>query len=127
MRHYEFGRASSVAMGKDTRKYAEKRGCGNGFSWLFSGESIGIVGAPSTKNMRDIPLPDDYPYPSASIGCKKELYEALLRGQCYPSCCVSSTYEAVMKVGPKKWKRLLDDYFEKLPEGTYVILSTDWD
>ena len=58
---------------------------------------------------------------------KKELYEAMLRGQCYPSCCVGSMYEAIMKVGPKKWRRFLDDYFEKLPEGTYVILSTDWD
>ena len=77
--------------------------------------------------MRRISLPDGYPYPSASIGSKKELYEAMLREQCYPSCCVGSMYEAVMKVGPKKWRRFLDDYFEKLPEGTYIILSTDWD
>ena len=127
MRYWEFGKASSIAMGKDTMRYAEKKGCYDNFSWLFSGGSVGIVGAPSTKNMRHISLPDDYPYPSASIGTKKEVYEALLRGQCYPSCCVGSAYEALMKVGPKKGRKFLDDYFEKLPEGTYVILSTDWD
>ena len=42
------------------------------------------------------------------------------------SAYADSKYDAMM-MGPKKRAKLLREYFEKLPEGTYVLLSEDWD
>ena len=126
MREYSFGRASSIAM-KDPFSYSKKRNAAEGFDWLFEGEQVAIYdGVPAQSGMKYLDLTDDYPYPVAKIGSKEMLFYALLNGKCVLSAFADSMYDAMM-MGPKKRAKLLREYFEKLPEGTYVLLSEDWD
>jgi hypothetical protein len=126
MREYSFGRASSIAM-NDPFSYSKKRNAAEGFDWLFEGEHIAIYdGVPAQSGMKYLHLTDDYPYPHVEIGSKEMLFNALQNGQCVLSAFADSMYDAFM-MGPKKRAKLLREYFEKLPEGTYVLLSEDWD
>ena len=125
MRDYCFGKASKYALNDTTPKNRKDEGCDN-CRWLFSGNTVGIWGTPSDSGMKYLNVPDDYPYPSAEIGTKEQLYRALLKGECVPASCVNSGYEYLM-MGKGRKKKLLDEYFEKLPEGMYVILSVNWD
>ncbi len=126
MRDYCFGKASKYALNDTTPKNRKDEGC-DSCRWLISGNREGIWGRPSGSDMKYLlNVPDEYPYPTAKIGTKEQLYRALLKGECVPASCVNSGYEYLM-MGKGRKKKLLDEYFEKLPEGTYVILSVDWD
>lgn len=126
MREYSFGSASSIAM-NDPFSYSKKRNAAEGFDWLFEGEQVAIYdGVPAQSGMKFVYLTDDYPYPTVEIGSKEMLFYALLNGKCVLSAFADSMYDAFM-MGPKKRAKLLREYFEKLPEGTYVLLSEDWD
>lgn len=126
MREYSFGRASSIAM-NDPFSYSKKRNAAEGFDWLFEGKQVAIYdGVPAQSGMKFVYLTDDYPYPTVKIGSKEMLFYALLNGKCVLSAFADSMYDAFM-MGPKKRAKLLREYFEKLPEGTYVLLSEDWD
>lgn len=123
MRNYSFGKASRYAL-ENTVPKKRDAGC-DGCGWLFSRETDGVWGIPSGSGMKHLNVPDDYPYPSAEIGTKEQLYRSLLKGECIPTSCASG-YEFIM-MGKGRKRKLLDDYFEKLPEGAYVLLSVDWD
>ncbi len=123
MRNYSFGKASRYAVENAIPKKRDV-GC-DGCRWLFSGKTDGVWGTPSGSDMRSVNVPDDYPYPYACIGTKEQLYRSLLKGECVPTSCASG-YEFIM-MGKGRKKKLLDEYFEKLPEGVYVLLSVDWD
>ena len=126
MREWSFGRASSIVM-NDPFSYSKKRNAAEGFDWLFEGEQVAIYdGVPAQSGMIFVYLTDDYPYPTVEIGSKEMLFDALQNGQCVLSAFADSMYDAFM-MGPKKRAKLLREYFEKLPEGTYVLLSEDWD
>jgi len=76
--------------------------------------------------MKPLNVPDCYPYPSAEIGTKEQLYRALFEGECLPDSCVTSGYDFLVMESDRR-KQLLDEYFRNLPDGMYVLLSTDWD
>ena len=125
MREFEFGKASKYALSNTIPKDRKDKGC-DSCRWLFSGNIEGIWGTPLGSDMRPLIVPDEYPYPSAEIGTKEQLYSALLRGECVPASCVDSGYEYIM-MGRARKTKLLEEYFEKLPEGMYVLLGTEWD
>ena len=94
MREWQFGKASSIAMG-DALSYSKKRNGAEGFDWLFEGETIGIMdGVPRSAGMRKLELTNDYPYPDAEIGTKEELFNSLLKGECILSPCVEPKFWA---------------------------------
>ena len=124
MRDYSFGKASKYALDNTIPKKRDV-GCDD-CRWLFSGNTDGVWGHPSGSDMRQLNVPDDYPYPCAYIGTKEQLYRSLLNGECIPTSCVNSGYEFIM-MGKGKKRKLLDEYFEKLPEGMYILLSVNWD
>ena len=126
MREWSFGRASSIAM-NDPFSYSKKRDAAEGFNWLFEGEHIAIYdGVPAQSGMKYLDLTDDYPYPVAKIGSKEMLFDALQNGKCVLSAYADSKYDAMI-MGQRNRAKLLREYLEKLPEGTYVLLSEDWD
>ena len=126
MREYSFGRASSIAM-NDPFSFPKKWNAAEGFDWLVEGKQVAIYdGVPAQSGMKYLHLTDDYPYPTVKIGSKEMLFYALLNGKCVLSAYADSKYDAMM-MGPKKRMKLLRAYFEELPEGTYVLLSEDWD
>ena len=126
MREWSFGRASSIAM-NDPFSYSKKRNAAEGFDWLFEGEQIAIYdGFPKQSAMKSLHLTDDYPYPDVAIGSKEMLFDALQKGKCVLSAYADSRWDA-MRMGQRKRAKLLREYFEELPEGTYVLLSENWD
>ena len=125
MRHYEFGKASKYAMNNTIPEKRKDDGA-DSCKWLFSGYSESIYGSPAGLGMKILKVPDVSPYPMAEIGTKEQLYRSLLNGKCVPASCVKGGYEFI-SMGRGRKKQLLDEYFGKMPDGMYVLLSTDWD